>query len=250
MEEKRNNQFHISKKEITRRKKAFTVLESFFIVGIIISTCNILIEHPLFYTSGLVICITILIFLRYLLLKYFNNFSRQEIRLLKNNIEILTKHNQKKYIVSDLVKVMIIKTTRDKIRRIKFIYKNKILDINALDNFEIFKQDIFKIINRNIVKVRYEKIDYDHPLFYVFLGITFGLITPHLINFLSRIQQGIIKNISLIISFYIISLGFYFIYRKPIARNMPNNKPFADYCFGFTFILFGVGSVFYFIFIY
>jgi hypothetical protein len=151
---------------------------------------------------------------RFIVIKYFKSIINNKIILTKKYI----KKNNKEYLVSDIDQIKVKRTSKEYIREIKIVLKNyNVFYINGIDDFEEFRKELEDYLQKDVEKSEYyEPIDYDHPLFYFFLGILLGAVCIQSTKYFSTLNHNELGIIYYILSSITIILGIYFIITKPI----------------------------------
>lgn len=209
--------YGVSKKEVNRRKMAFFSLSIFLISGFISASILFSLTISIFVYLGLIM---ILFLSNLLILKFFKHFLKMKISLSK---EFLIRTNGKtsdKFIIKNINKVRIKRTTKNTIREIGIYFKNgKSIFINGLANFYNFKINIIKKINKKaIIKDIREPMDFDSIFFYPILGILISFGTVYLFKWLTSLDYQSIKIFLGAVLFYVFLVDLYLIISKPISK--------------------------------
>ncbi len=196
---------------------AFFSLSIFLISGFISASILFSLTISIFVYLGLIM---ILFLSNLLILKFFKHFLKMKISLSK---EFLIRTNGKtsdKFIIKNINKVRIKRTTKNTIREIGIYFKNgKSIFINGLANFYNFKINIIKKINKKaIIKDIREPMDFDSIFFYPILGILISFGTVYLFKWLTSLDYQSIKIFLGAVLFYVFLVGLYLIISKPISK--------------------------------
>ncbi|NMC36043.1 hypothetical protein GYA49_03275 [Candidatus Beckwithbacteria bacterium] len=232
-------EYGISQTEIARRKKAYFTFSLTLIIGLFLG--SMMFEFPLslyVYLAAAVGLFLIGIFS----FKFFSKLLQTTIRLNNNQLEKITKSLSEKYSLSDINHVEIKWTSQKTIREIYiWLKERKSVFITALDNFSGFKNELLaKLDKTTCIKEKHEFIKYDHPLFYIILGLIIGSLS--VLGFRSFVlaDNQLIKVSIRVLFIYSASLGVYFLIAKPISKRSGEKTQFLDYIAGLTLILLGV----------
>lgn len=225
----------VSNNEINRRKIAFTTLSASLIIGLVLA--SLISNFPI--PIGVYLCFVIVLFVSNILLrKSFKSILRNTITLSNKELERTSKNVHEVYLLSNINKVKIKTTTKGTIREIYVWFRNgESMFINGLENFEEFQNNLLiKIDNKVTVNKTTEPIDFDHPLFYLTLGPLISFVCVFFIKTVVNLDVLNIKLMSYAFLIYVLMVGIYFIYSKPIATRYGKEKKTADYIFGLIMI--------------
>jgi len=233
-------EFKLLNSELSRRIDAFTRLSISTLIALIAGF--LLTKIPSFiWLIFVFIIFIILIISRILLIQFFKNFSQTIIYIKDNQIIRKAKKHTEIFNISDICEIKLIMTIKETIRdiQIKFLDSRR-LSINALVHPDDFMLEVSKINTSFKLKKAFEPIDYDHPLFYVILGITLGLLMPLLISITSNLSTTNIKYLNIVISTFLILLGSYFAIKTPLAKSYGKNTKRGDYIWAAILIISGI----------
>ena len=209
--------YTVSKKEIIRRKRAFSSLSIFLIIGLFLGSKIFTVPvFTWFYLIYFVILIASNIWIRL----FFKKFLKMKIYLSKNYLERETNKNSDKFCIAEIVKIRIKKNTKNKVREIYIYLKNnKSIFINGLDNFEKFTDKLLTLVNKKtIIKYQHEPIDSDSLFFYPALGLTLSFGTIYFLKLMMNLEYKTTQIILYCLLIYIILVAIYFIFSKPISK--------------------------------
>lgn len=231
-------EYNISTVEINRRKIAFATLSASLLSGLFLSA--LLLKYPLsiyVYLAFAVVLIIINVMVA-LLFKYMRKIS---ISFTGQVLMRITPKSTEIYPVENIRNVRIKRTSRRTIREI-YIYCNdeKSVYISALDQFETFREHLHKVLSPDVpVKEFRESVDYDHPLFYALLGLPISFTGLWFTRSILTIDYERMKILLIIIAVYLLGVGFYFFWKRPITKRFGDKKKYSDYVFGLFFSGFG-----------
>jgi len=224
-------EFTISIIEINRRKKAFATLSASLLCGLFLSA--LILQYPLslyvyLLVAGALTIINVMLFF------LFDYMKRIKIRFTGQAMERITPKNTEIYPIDNITGVKIKRTSHTTIREI-YIYcrGEKNVFISALDQFEAFLEHLQNTLSPDVtVKKIREVIDFDHPLFYALLGLPISFAGLWFTRSIMTIDYARMKILLLIISVYLLGVGLYFLWKKPIAKRFGDKKKYSDYLFG------------------
>lgn len=228
--------YNISKKEINRRILAYTMLIIFFFTGLMLFSFDYLLEYLNISIYILLTLALILYLSRVILIKYFNSIANMNVELNKKNI----KKNNFEYLLKDIEKIRVKKTTKNLIREIKICFNNKSVTYidNSLDNLEDFFKNLKKYTSKEVViKTINEPLDFDHFMFYSILGVMISFLSINATKGFVNLSINNINLISYIISIASFILGIYFIIYKPIYKRDEKANKNSDIIWGLVFIV-------------
>ena len=81
-----------------------------------------------------------------------------------------------------------------------------------------------------------EPIDFDHPLFYSFLGFPVSFLCILLLKLIENMDLVKGKYILFGFAVYLFSAGLYFLFKKPVSKRYGNTKHTADYIIGLLMV--------------
>lgn len=172
----------------------------------------------------------------------FKSFSQIKISLTNQYLERKTQKSRERFALKNVHRVNVKRTIKGSIREIKVSLVNgNALYINALEDFEQFKERLLANIEKNVkVKEFSGPIDYDHKMFYVVFGLLVGFGIPIIIYILIGLNYNILKNLSFVFASYVILMGIYFILGKPISKSYGGNTKLVDYLLGSIITCLGI----------
>lgn len=163
--------------------------------------------------------------------------SISKIKLLVNNecIERINGKNIERLALSEIKEVKIKRRANGMIREI-YIWANdrRTMFLTAFEeSFEEIKDILENKISKNAVKEAKETVNFDHPLFYPFLGILIGFAGVGFLNVITEIDRLTIKIILPAFSAFTLVLSLCFIFKQPTAARLGGKNKSADYMIGF-----------------
>lgn len=213
-------EYSISKEEILRRKMAYVRLSVSLLVGTALVSMIPSLTIPIYIY--LIIAVSLFLIGAYSFY-FFMRLLSVKIVLSETTIERQNKNIEEKYLLSDVHKVEIKYTKKDTIREIYIEFKDgKKMFVTALNWFDKFEKELLKKLNKGIaVKEIHESIvDFDHPMFYILLGLLLGGVIVLLIKGMNELSTKylVIGLIACVI--YLVILFVYLIRTKQITRRI------------------------------
>ncbi len=231
-----NITYTISKKEMNRRIKAYTALVVSFFISSLLFSLDYVIRY--FNVLGYVIIIIILLLLisEAIVVKYFKSLAKLKVEL---TVDYIMK-NKVRYLIKDIKKITVKNTTEGNVREIKvnFINHTNTYISNSVERVDDFSTKLQSILPKGVIKkVIKEPLNYDHPLFYFFLGIIFGFASVELIKILIVLDLKYMEAARYGTAFLTFIMSIYFITFRPIYKRSEEEKSSADYIWGILFII-------------
>jgi hypothetical protein len=235
--------FGISRKEINRREIAYASLLIFLIVGIFI--CEILFKLQVLFPGTVII--GILLFISWL---YFHIFFKS---IIDNKVCIFDKCLYRfendawtKYSLEDIKRINIKHTTRNTIREVAvFPKEGQSIFINGLEDFDKFTKELCASVGKEVeIREITEPLDFDHLLFYPILGTLLSFTGVGFLRLMINFDSQTMKLLLGIFSVYLISLGIYFLYSRPISKSYGKNRSSTDRVWAIMLISAGLFMVF------
>jgi hypothetical protein len=237
--------YTLSASEITRRRQASLMLVIFLTLGLV---GGLTMDSP-FETwqlaIGACLCFAALLSLRALVLRTFTMYLKSSVNLYPDRLERTWPGSQLTFPYQEINTINIKRTSRGSIRDIEIVRhtaSKTVLD--GLENFEQFLEQLLHCAPQG-VKIRQtsEPIDYDHPLFYVILGLLLGLIFASATRLIASLEQSVFRPLSLGFALYLIALGLYFAVKQPLTERYGSKTRLADWTCGLVLIAAGIGIV-------
>lgn len=242
----KNEIFTISETEIKRRITAFTA----FLTNIYISffgLSTLIFSEFIKYNFNFLIPFAIGIFLlfsvfRKIIIRFFDRFKKTKIILNDKYLERKTVKSDEKFLLKDITKIRIERTTRGDIREIGIAMGNKNFQyIDGLDNFESFAKNLIVRCKKNIdLEKSRELLDYDNVMFYPILGLLISTIFLLVLKIFTGLSQNNLKIVFLIFDLYLFGMGGYFFIKKPLAVRYGYKSKWGDYFWGLFMAIAGI----------
>jgi hypothetical protein len=200
-------------KEIIRREKAFLALSTSLFLGSILA--SILFDFPISYLFFSFFALVLLL-VNLWLKKFFDKFLKMETYLSK---EFLIR-GKRKLLIKKIKKVKIKWTTNNTIREISLFFDDgKSLFINGMNNFEKFRINLLKKVDKNVtVKNTCEPMNFDSVFFYPILGLILSFGTVYLFKLIINFSYQTMQIVLYISIIYVFLIGIYFVFSKPISK--------------------------------
>ncbi|MCK9393694.1 MAG: hypothetical protein WCX30_01545 [Candidatus Paceibacterota bacterium] len=234
-------EFTISKNEINRRGKAFITLLTSMTVGLFLG--SLFFNYPISIYGYLLVALAFF-FLSAITFVFFILISKTKIYISDNGIKKISGKLSESFLLSDVKSIKVKRRTNGVIREIYITFKGqKELVITAFEkDFEEIRNLLISELRGDvIVKETHEPINFDHPLFYSILGLPISFMGIFFIKILTTLDYDQIKYILFALSVYVVLVGIYFIFKKPIAIRAGKKRVIADYIIGLIIIC---GSIF------
>jgi hypothetical protein len=237
-------EYNSSISEMNRRKKAFLTLSISLFISVNISFFIFFHSYlqlvlPFIVTLGLFLTFAILFFNRFL-----DRSKSIKINISDQKIEKKWFKKNDTYVIKLISSVKIKRTTANLIREIQLVISGvRPFYINGLDRFEEFNNRLLSSLEKDvkIYKIK-EPIDFDHPLFYVLLGIIVGVSSILFLKVLF-IYSNYIWLFQLLVACFALVVGIYWLFSKPITGRYGLNKKIVDNVMGTLFIIMGFALV-------
>jgi hypothetical protein len=233
-------EFSVSESEITRRKKAFVTFLASLFAGLLLS--SLILKYPI-TPAGYLIIAVFFSFTGLLTFTFLNSTSKTKIFIDEEKIERTNGKKSESFLLADISRIKTKLRKNGKIREIYLWFGNdKKLFITAFEeNFESIKDIISKKIEPEIPnRETREIIDFDHPLFYLILGLPVSFVGVLAVKLAQSLDYSGAKILLLIISIYILTLGAYFCIAKPLSSRYGGGKKTSDCILGFFLIFIAI----------
>ena len=231
--------YTISKKEMSRRLKAFSTLSASLTAGVILASFVLRFSVPVIAYFCIVF---VFVLTEVLLFKLFDSLSRVIVIISDKRLERVNGGKSENYIIADIKEIRIKRTKRNIIREIHISFPDgKGIFISALEEFEDFISTLTSRLGKDVVikKIR-EPIDFDHPLFYSVLGFPISFACILLFKTVTHVDFFKMKGIIFIFFIYLFSVGIYFLIKKPLSQRYGNKNYPADYVVGLFMVCCGI----------
>jgi hypothetical protein len=223
----------VSKGELTRRKWAYVNLAVNSTIGMVLASFVL----RLGYIFTLVFALAFFVG-GVLTFRFFNNFLRTQIILTGQRLRRVTKGVKQNYQLADINKISVKLTTQGVIREVGvWLQSGKAIFFNGLDNFGGFKADLVGRAGSDAtVVVTHEPLNFDHPAFYTLLGLLLGSLAGYSIYLLSSLDYMVTRLVAIVVAAYVLAVGTYITYKRPIASRYGGKTPLADYVLGLILV--------------
>jgi hypothetical protein len=242
-------EYHISKNESIRRKKAFIALIVSFMIGLVISSFDYGISH--FITSIFIfLALSGLLFGSVILNnRWQDRFSRKRILVDDQTISTISEKTKTTYYIGDIQKIFVKRTFGGYIRQIKLSFisgRSTIFNGLAADDFNSLEKSLISRCNpETVVKEIKEPIDFDHRLFYPILGLIISSMFTLFMRLITGMNPASLKIVYLCIVIYILIVGLIIFLLKPFYNLHGPKGIKSDYIFGSVFLILGILIYFY-----
>lgn len=230
-------EFNISKTEIARRSKAFDTLIVFLLLGFAIPSlvlCNGDFTVTVSFLAGLAV---IFIVFRALIARSFNNFQQTQILLSEHLLKRTTPKTTEEVKLSEVTNIEAVATTGKYLREVRISTVQKKLVLDGLEDFDRFLNQLSNSCPGITVVKKREPIAYDHPAFYIILGLVVGVLSA---IFLRSIQNSNLGPVYYVVSILSLGLGLYFLIDCPLTQRYGHCSRPTDIIIGFLFLAAGL----------
>ena len=234
--------YRTSSAEMDRRRESYTWLITFISLAAVVSSIDLLVNHPLVTVPFLVGLIAILILSRVLFLRSFDRYTRVVWSLSDYRLVRILDESLDEYPLQEIRRLRVKKTVDGRFRAIRINFsKNKSLYINALVSpDEFYGQLIGGLDVPDTMEVR-EPLDYDSPWFYRLLGIAIGVILTSLVRLSGRLDGTNARLVYVGLALYILAFGAYWLHAMPVSASYGEGKRSVDVVVGLGALLIGTG---------
>lgn len=169
---------------------------------------------------------------------FFRNLSQVRIILSNQLLKRETGKISEEYPLNKINRVKVKWTTNKTIREIYIWLNNgQSIFISALERPEQFKKDFLRKLSKDvIIKEIHEPLNFDHPLFYSLLGFPVSGVGVLMIKSISSLNYLHFKIAMIAFIAYLLSLGSYFLFSKPLSKEYDTKKTTFDYIVGILMI--------------
>lgn len=229
----------ISTKEIMRRKQAFTALNIFLLLGMIIPSFDYVISHTLPALITILIIVVFLYLIRIFMFRAVDNFSRTKYLIDSRTVTTITAKSRDSYNLNDLKRIYIKRKSDGIIRVIKITKQSgESLAINGLENPEGIKDLILEKAGRTPeIKEFKEPLDFDHKLFYPVLGLLTGSLLVLFIRFFSGIGESGLQILYRVIIGLNLVISLVLLLSQPISESYGQKTRVIDYSIGLSILV-------------
>lgn len=231
-------EFLTSKTELKRRKIAYLTLLVSLTFGLVLSSWLLDYSVSSVAYSFLAVMFFLIGVSSFLTL---NSMVGARLVVRDDEIERIGKNGVEKYSFANLKSIAVKRRTNGIIRELVLVFDDGSFALNSFEeDFEkIFSLVTKKVGNKIVVKTTTEPIDYDHPLFYSVLGLPIGFICVWGLKTVENLNTRNSFLLSLLFSIYLIALGLYFIFAKPLATGYGRKQKASDFLYGGIMISLG-----------
>ena len=179
MANRNRKEYRISSDEVARRIKAFNTLLFSLAIGLIISSLDLFLYRPLGYAAVVAAFALLLWWTRVLMKRFFHNFSQSKIFLTKRGLVRTGRNSQGRFRWSQVRSIHGTRKVLNEWRSVSFLLNNgRKVQFNGLEDFEGFMSEAIRHLapaeQSPPLHHRAERLNYDHPLFYLILGLCLG----------------------------------------------------------------------------
>ena len=233
--------FIIDMDEMRRRRVAYTTL-----IISVFSGC--LLSALLFFGFKMILAVffpvlaLLLFYSRVQCFRAFKKFMETKVVLDDHHIERIRPASSMRYPLDSVTGIRVKRTTRGLIRAIQLQMVDKGQPgITTLDKIEAFERELRKRISPSarVLSVK-EPIDYDHPLFYVYFGLSVGFVMSGIMKLITVLDTAVLHWIQFSCIAFVFSAGIFWLVCMPLKR-YGYGKKYTDALFGTFLVLTAVG---------
>jgi len=236
-----SSSFPASTAELSRRLRAYTTLIVSLLAGIALSSIDYLIAAPAIWMACLGGLALLLVLSRVALTRSMRGYASLELRLDDAHIERVRGETVEKFVLADITRLRIVRTSRKSLREITAATKNgQRLSMNGVEDFERFERDLRAKLPANVtITEAREPLDYDHPLFYVVFGLITGVAFTLAVRAMATLSQSGMKWATFAIAGYSAILGAYVLLARPLSQRYGPKSRVGDLVLGLFALLAG-----------
>lgn len=231
-------EYTLSTREIERRTHAFTRLLLSFALGVILTSPDMLLALRWMAMPALILLTIILMLVRQVSMKFSHKYARMKLSLSSQGLERAETSAQEQFEFQDISAIQIKRTVTGAIREIMLKrHTGQRVYVNAVRDFEHFKDDLISRTRPDTVVHEFrERIDYDHPLFYIVLGGIVGVITTLALRLMTSLALHQIQTLNAGIALYVAAMGVYWLFSNPIVNRYGNKFRKSDLMWGWGLV--------------
>jgi hypothetical protein len=230
-------QFIPSRREILRRKIAFTSLMASLTTGMLLFAYLFDVPLPPLFWLVYIVLFSMIGFATF---PFLLSLSKRRMTLTQTEILFPTVRTSAGRFIEDIRSIAIKRRRNGIIREIRIRFRDgKSMVLSAYEEqFELLKETLDNHLQHDVERTeRFERFDYDHPLFYPGLGF---LLSGGFIAFTRTVAThpfNSSKIPSFAVSGLLTFLGVYFILARPIGSQLDKNRFAVDLTIGIALLL-------------
>ncbi|MGB7594719.1 MAG: hypothetical protein WBL80_04085 [Erysipelotrichaceae bacterium] len=230
-------EFIPSKREILRRKIAFTSLMASLTCGMFLFARWFDIPLPTVFWLVYLILFSVIGILTF---PFLHTLRKRKLTLTQAEINLSDARISSLYLIKDIVSIAVKHRKNGIIREIRLIFNDgKSMYLSAFEEqFDVLKDVLDGSLDPDIKRTeRFERFDYDHPLFYPCLGFLLSGSFLALVKAIALQAFDSSRFASSAISALLFFLGPYFIQKRPIGSRTSKPRFASDLLIGIAMIL-------------
>jgi len=236
--------FVISSAEIERRKAAFDRLAvSTTLAATVFAADSIVAYFPPSILGVLALALVFLVS-RAALASSFDRFTRTTWTISDTSLTRADERSRDEYPLERVRRVRTMRTAAGGIREIRLgLDGGRSVYVNGIEDFETFREALLSgSPQAGGGGELHEAVDFDHPLFYIVLGIVFGLSLALVVR-VARFASGLdARYVYAALAVYLLAMGAYWLRAKPVSGRYGERSAVSDYVIGFCVICLGAGA--------
>lgn len=164
-----------------------------------------------------------------------------EVRLAGGQLERLFRDSSEEWRLADIRSVHIKRTARGPVREVRMGLSSRgFRYVNGLEQMEAFVDDLLSSSGSVKVTESKEPIDFDNPLYYVFLGAALGVVATLLLRMIPLLGAEGAGLYELLIGCFTCVAGGAMLLSRPIMGRFGKASAAADVACGSAFIVIGM----------
>ena len=237
--------FVISSAEIDRRKTAFDRLAvSTTVAATVFAADSIVACFPASILGVLALTLVFLVS-RAALASSFDRFTRTTWTISDTCLTRADERSRDEYPLERIRRVWTKRTAAGGIREIRLgLDGGRSVYVNGIEDFETFREALLSgSPEAEEGGELHEAVDFDHPLFYVVIGIVFGLSIALVVR-VARFASGFdARYVYAALAVYLLAMGAYWLHAKPVSGRYGERSVVSDYVIGIGALCLGAVAV-------
>lgn len=228
--------FEMSNSEIKRRKLAFFMLATSFLLGMLLWDKVLIVGIGYGAFAWIVLLLlssTIITF------NFLTSYKSLYYEIENSKIVRTIKHRSEEIEFNNIKSIHIKKTFFNHVREL-IIKGNckRIFRVNGLWEMDLLKDIIFNVVPEDVkIREKKERLDFDNVLFYPLLGFILSSLCVFFLCLLVNSSPSVTLVIKSILSVVSFIFGCYWIIHKPVKSIHVARHSVSDYCWGTFFIV-------------
>ncbi len=205
--------------EMARRKTAFSTFILFVFLSVLLASIDFLIHSPRIAIPTVTGLGMLLLVARFLFFRSADSYAKRRVSLTNTAVVISGGMTSHEVMLQEVKSWRVKITTSGNVREITLrIDSGRSFGIDGLVGFEQFEERLAALLSKEASRSELkELIDFDHPLFYVVLGVIVGSALSGAVRLASILNAGALLLMNLVVSTFILFTGVYWIVTKPVV---------------------------------